>query len=161
MCSEVSGMRNSVEVHVTGRPCSSWDILALCCMSCYSHYCSSPVSYESRDETFWHWEPLLQRLFLSLRTCAPGRLCMYVLAAFLMFTLGAPWHCVPLRPRAAQWLRLAWQTPILSGKWSVHNLCQWYLWVSERLLFPPSHLSFPLHLCAFLTPPHPSPVYST
>lgn len=39
------------------------------------------------------------------------------------------------RPGAAQWVRLAQKTPFLRGKWSVHDLDQWYC---LPLLLPPS-----------------------
>ena len=35
--------------------------------------------------------------------------------------LAAPQYCLSPRQGAAEWVRLAQQTPILRGKWSVHN----------------------------------------
>lgn len=53
-----------------------------------------------------------------------------------------------LRPGAAEWLRLAQKIPFLRGKWSVHNLGQWYLLVPHRLprlLLPSSSFIPPLY----------------
>lgn len=56
--------------------CEVGGFLALCCVSSYSHYCSSPLSYERRDESFWHLQPLLLRVCVcrgALNPCYPSR----------------------------------------------------------------------------------------
>lgn len=65
-------------------------ILAQCCVSSYSHYCSSPLSYERQDESFWH---IAASLIVSVCLCMQTDLqsCAYTVTIYvrLLYTQTA------------------------------------------------------------------------
>lgn len=112
------------------RRCEVGGILALSCVSSYSHYCSSPLSYERRDESSWHLRPLLhwvcvcRQSLLSLPLCV-RMLCLFVFRSYMCvlaasqlagtssFTCwmfleeaGCSSALSSLRPGATEWVRL-------------------------------------------------------
>ena len=178
--SQVSNIGNSVDllVHIRGHLCSSqWGWRHLGTEQCeqlqYSHYCSSPLSYERRYESFWHLQPLV--LSVCVLRQAPYQLpimwmctvpiCVYLCVRSLLSGWYVVVHMLNVsggtcrrpgfssalsspRPGAAEWVRLAQKTSFLRGKWSMHNLDQWY---RLPLLLPPAS-SFSSPLGCLITP---------